>query len=153
MEKTGKLSMSRRRLLKKGAVAAAASGATLFAAGEARAAQAGTPGAGIAVAGRRYRAFLRTRTGPATIQDVTLLPLDPLRIVVRTQASMCCYSDTGRALGLPAAANGQGAFNQPTILGHGASVIVAPRPQAPEQCRIASSVDATGVKSGTTRFS
>jgi len=119
MEKPAKLSMSRRRLLKKGAVAAAASGATLFAAGEGRAAQAGAPGAGTAVAGRRYRAFLRTKTGPATIQEVTLLPLDPLRIVVRTEASMCCYSDTGRALGLPAAANGQGAFNQPTILGHG----------------------------------
>jgi S-(hydroxymethyl)glutathione dehydrogenase/alcohol dehydrogenase len=67
---------------------------------------------------------MRTKTGPATIQDVTLLPLDPMRIVVRTEASMCCYSDTGRALGLPAAANGQGAFNQPTILGHGGIGIV-----------------------------
>lgn len=116
--------MSRRRLLQDGAIAAVAGGAaTLLGAGGTLAAQAPALATG-GVTGRRYRAFMRTKTGPATIQDVTLLPLDPLRIVVRTEASMCCYSDTGRALGLPAAANGQGAFNQATILGHGGLGIV-----------------------------
>jgi len=123
MKPAAKPSMSRRRLLKNGAVAAVTGGATLLGAGHAFAAQ-GAPATGGGVAGRRYRAFMRTKTGPATIQEVTLLPLDPMRIVVRTDASMCCYSDTGRALGLPAAANGQGAFNQPTILGHGGLGVV-----------------------------
>src|SRR5580765_8687539 len=99
-------SVSRRKLLKTGAAAAVGGGAALLGgAAPLVAAQTvqGTASRG-GVAGRKYQAFVRTKTSAAALQELTLLPLDPLRVVVRTEAAQCCYSDTGRALGTSLAA-------------------------------------------------
>ena len=118
-------SVSRRKLLKTGAAAAVGGGAALLGGAPLAVAQTAQGTAGRAgVAGRKYQAFVRTKTGAAALQELTLLPLDPLRVVVRTEAAQCCYSDTGRALGTTLAAAGSGAFAQATVLGHGGVGIV-----------------------------
>src|SRR5580765_6006416 len=119
-------SVSRRKLLKTGAAAAFGGGATLLggAAPLAAVQAAQQPARRDGVAGRKYQAFVRTKTSGAALQELTLLPLDPMRVLVRTEAAQCCYSDTGRALGTNLAAAGSGAFAQATVLGHGGIGIV-----------------------------
>ena len=108
---------SRRGLLK-GAMAA---GALLAQANRAPAQQTGT------MAGRKYRAFLRRAGGTVSaIEDVNMTPLDPFRVVVRTEASQCCYTIVDQALRTtpytPAAARSlPGAA---IVLGHGGVGVV-----------------------------
>lgn len=90
--------MSRRRMLKTGAVAAA--GAAVDLAAPARvAAQGAAPAIQRgAVAGRRFRAYVRHDT-TGTIEDLTLLPLQPRQVLVRTEAAVPCYTIVAGALG------------------------------------------------------
>jgi len=81
---------TRRSILRKGATAAAG-GVALQAnrvAGQTRGSS----------AGRKFRAFVRYRTG-AQVEDLTLLPIQPREVVIRTQASAVCYTIVGQVLG------------------------------------------------------
>ena len=101
--------ISRRRLLKQGAAAAAA-GATLgtragVASGQAPA----------VVTGRTFRAWISRGAGRGrtTLEDVRLRPIAGRQVVVRTEATNLCYSNVGAVLGvqpaLPAGAANQAA--------------------------------------------
>jgi S-(hydroxymethyl)glutathione dehydrogenase/alcohol dehydrogenase len=100
-------SISRRRLLTTTAAAAIGGQAALAAAG-APALQTGTQ------TGRRFRAFIRFSTRTA-VEEVRMHPLDENRVVVRTEASQCCYTIVGQA---------RAAYTPPRILGHGGVGIV-----------------------------
>src|SRR5688572_27301234 len=93
--KTKAATLSRRGLLKKGAAAAAA-GAFV--------AQAGALGAqaGPAAPGRKFRGWVSRGTGPGrtTLQELTLRPLAARQVLVRTEATNLCYSNTGAVLGI-----------------------------------------------------
>jgi S-(hydroxymethyl)glutathione dehydrogenase/alcohol dehydrogenase len=89
--------LSRRGLLKRGAAAAAASGAALAAPGASLFAQ-----APAVVTARRFRGWV-TRgggTNRTTLQELTLRPVTGRQVVVRTEATNLCYSNVGAVLGL-----------------------------------------------------
>ena len=96
--KPSNVAVSRRRVLKQ-AAAAVGGGAPTLLGGTALAGQAGpapatrTPSS----SGQRFRAFVRFGTG-ASVQDLTLLPISPRQVVVRTEAAQICYTTTGPAL-------------------------------------------------------
>ena len=48
-------------------------------------------------AGRKFRALVRYGTG-ASVQELTLVPIQPREVVVRTQASAVCYTIVGQVL-------------------------------------------------------
>jgi len=98
--------ISRRSALKKAAAAAVGGGAAAL--GGRVAAQ--TP-AGPGGRTQRFRAFVRFGTG-ASLQDLTLLPISPRQVVVRTEAAQICYTTTAQALGTNTVA-------QAVIPGHG----------------------------------
>lgn len=104
-------SLSRRSMLKAGALAAAAvTGA------EARARQGAPAAATGSVAGRRFRAFLRSGSSGA-VEDLRLRDITPRQVLVRTTASCGCYTITSTVLG-------QRAFETPTIPNHSGIGIV-----------------------------
>jgi S-(hydroxymethyl)glutathione dehydrogenase/alcohol dehydrogenase len=88
---------SRRGILTKG-IAAAAGGAAL-------AAQAGKLGAQSKPAspGRKFRGWVSRGTGPGrtSLQELTLRPIGGRQVVVRTEATNLCYSNSSDVLGLP----------------------------------------------------
>jgi S-(hydroxymethyl)glutathione dehydrogenase / alcohol dehydrogenase len=98
--------LSRRRLFKKGAAAAASA---------ALASQSGTVfGQGPAVVtARTFRGWISRGTGRGrtTLQDLRLRPVTGRQVVVRTEACNLCYSNVGAVLGIatPQAAAGGGA--------------------------------------------
>ena len=47
--------------------------------------------------GQRFRGFVRFGTG-ASVEELTLLPIAPRQVVVRTEAAQICYTTTGQAL-------------------------------------------------------
>lgn len=87
--------VSRRNLIKTSATAAAMGGLAL--------ARPQTPSggqqavAGGTSAGRKFRAFVRHGTG-TSIEELTLLPIQPREVVIRTQASGVCYTIAAQAL-------------------------------------------------------
>lgn len=89
--------LSRRKLLKRG-MAAAAGGAALVTQSGTLAGQS-TPTAPA----RRFRGWVSRGTGPGrtTLQELTLRPISGRQVVVRTEATNLCYSNTGAVLGLP----------------------------------------------------
>ena len=89
--------LSRRGLLKRGAIAA--SGAALFPQPSALASQ----GPAV-ITQRRFRGWISRGTGPGrtTLQDLTLRPIGGRQVVVRTQATNLCYSNVGAVLGVQA---------------------------------------------------
>jgi S-(hydroxymethyl)glutathione dehydrogenase/alcohol dehydrogenase len=109
--------LSRRRLLKN---AAAVGGAAIAArtgtlAGQSR----------PAAPGRKFRAWVcrGTGSGRTTLQELTLRPIGGRQVVVRTEATNLCYSNTTSVLGLP------GGFARPLsqmaiIEGHGGVGVV-----------------------------
>jgi S-(hydroxymethyl)glutathione dehydrogenase/alcohol dehydrogenase len=104
--------------LKRGAVAVG--GAVMGSAGVA-----GQTGAGAASGnqeGRRFRAFIRTVAG-ASVQEVRMLPLRDDMVVVRTEATQCCYTIATTALGT-GPAGGAGGAVAARILGHGGVGVV-----------------------------
>ena len=103
---------SRRRLLKKGAVAG---GAALLGGAAPAPAQAPT-----VVTRRRFKAWISrgTSAGRTTLHDVVLRPISGRQVVVRTEATNLCYSNVGAVLGLqpnagPPPGAGQAAPNAP----------------------------------------
>jgi len=51
------------------------------------------------VAGTRFRAFIQRDASAARVEELTLLPLGVRRVLVRTQAAVCCYTVCMQALG------------------------------------------------------
>ena len=100
--------VSRRNILKKGA-AVAASGAAF--------AQAQQPGPRATnIAGRKFRAMVRYHNG-VSIEELKLLPIQPRDVLIRTQASIACYSLTPFALNT-------NNYPQPVILNHSGMGVV-----------------------------
>ena len=85
--------ISRRKILSKGAAAAAGSVAFApqAARGQAPAQLTGTN------AGRRFKAFVRHGTG-ASVEELRLHAIQPREVLVRTQAAAVCYTIVGGAL-------------------------------------------------------
>jgi S-(hydroxymethyl)glutathione dehydrogenase/alcohol dehydrogenase len=90
---------SRRGVLKTG-ITAAAGGAVFAQSAAAQSRTASSPGI---VAGRKFRGWVSKGTGPGrtTLQELTLRPITGRQVVVRTEATNLCYSNTGAVLGLP----------------------------------------------------
>jgi len=82
---------SRRRLLQTASAAIAAPAASAL--GQSAA----------VVTGRKFRAWVSrgTGSGRTTLQELTLRPISGRQIVVRTEATNLCYSNTTTVLGLP----------------------------------------------------
>ena len=100
-----KRTLSRRRLLTRGAAAAGAGLAAQV-----------TPVLGQAptvVTARRFRGWVTRGNGPGrtTLQELTLRPISGRQVVVRTEATNLCYSNVNFVLALqpPVAAGGAGA--------------------------------------------
>ncbi len=57
----------------------------------------------VAAPGRRFRGWVSRGTGPGrtTLQELTLRPIGGRQIVVRTEATNLCYSNSSDVLGLP----------------------------------------------------
>jgi S-(hydroxymethyl)glutathione dehydrogenase/alcohol dehydrogenase len=91
-------SLSRRRLFKNGAAAAASAALT---------AQSGTAfgQAPSVVTARTFRAWISRGNGRGrtTLQDIRLRPVTGRQVVVRTEACNLCYSNVGAVLGIQAA--------------------------------------------------
>jgi len=95
---------SRRSLLKTGLAAAGAAAIGVSADAEASAhrtpeAQSSAP---AVVTARRFRGWISRGSGAGrtTLQELTLRPISGRQVVVRTEATNLCYSNTGAVLGL-----------------------------------------------------
>ena len=77
-----------------------------------------------AAPGRKFRGWVSRGTGPGrtTLQDLTLRPITGRQIVVRTEATNLCYSNSSDVLGRP-----QPGFGPPPASGKNAP----PRPVSP----------------------
>src|SRR6476646_11701014 len=109
-----KTSFTRRGLLKKGAVVAAAGAASLLttpSTGVAASQSAQGPQGPAVVTRRKFRAWISrgNGTGRTTMQEVTLRPISGRQVVVRTEATNLCYSNAGAVLGLPPIGGAPGA--------------------------------------------
>src|SRR5687767_1602342 len=116
---TRKPSISRRHLLQRGAVAAGA--AALLTPGSAGL----SAQAPAVVTRRRFKAWISRGAGRGrtTLQDVTLRPISGRQVVVRTEATNLCYSNTGAVLGLGPNFGGRLA-TMALIQGHGGVGVV-----------------------------
>src|SRR5688572_31176065 len=112
-----KRTISRRRLLQQGAVAAAGS-AAIASRGQTAFGQ-----APAVVTARRFRGWVSRGGGPGrtTLQELTLRPITGRQVLVRTEATNLCYSNVAPVLGT-APAFGPG--GQALIQGHGGVGIV-----------------------------
>ena len=95
---------SRRRLLKRGLAAAGLAAVGVSAEAEAsapRVSAAQSQGPAV-VTTRRFRGWISRGSGRGrtTLQDLTLRPITGRQVVVRTEATNLCYSNTGAVLGL-----------------------------------------------------
>ena len=110
--------MDRRDVLKNGA-AAVIGGTAGMLGGRAEAAQAPAQAPGIVrggSAGRPFRAWVRSGT-QIQMENLRTLPLGPRSVLIRTEATQCCYSMVGEVLAPPAQ-------TPPKIIGHGGVGIV-----------------------------
>ena len=120
---------SRRSLLKTGlaAAGAAAIGLTADADAQASARRAGAEHSQspAVVTARRFRGWISRGSGRGrtTVQDLTLRPITGRQVVVRTEATNLCYSNTGAVLGLGPNFGGRLA-TMALIQGHGGVGIV-----------------------------
>src|ERR1700685_3640211 len=57
----------------------------------------------VAAPGRKFRGWVSRGTGPGrtTLQELTLRPITGRQIIVRTEATNLCYSNSSDVLGLP----------------------------------------------------
>jgi S-(hydroxymethyl)glutathione dehydrogenase / alcohol dehydrogenase len=116
---------SRRRWL---AAGAAAGGATLL--GGATPAAAGGQAPAVTTA-RRFRAWVGQGTGAGRtrLQELTLRPLEPRQVLVRTEATNLCYSNATAVLGVgqpqaPPRPGGRALNDLAVIQGHGGIGVV-----------------------------
>jgi S-(hydroxymethyl)glutathione dehydrogenase/alcohol dehydrogenase len=113
--------LSRRTALKAGAAALSGAAALM--------AQA-TDDKKTSGAARKFRAWVTRGSGRnnGSVEELTLLPIKGRQVVVRTEAAHCCYSLSGRVLGLsdrnPGPPGTIQDVNQPVIQGHGGVGIV-----------------------------
>jgi S-(hydroxymethyl)glutathione dehydrogenase / alcohol dehydrogenase len=120
---------SRRSLLKTGlaAAGAAAIGVTADADAQASALRAGAEQSQspAVVTARRFRGWISRGSGRGrtTLQDLTLRPISGRQVVVRTEATNLCYSNTGAVLGLGPNFGGRLA-TMALIQGHGGVGVV-----------------------------
>jgi len=117
---TAEKRISRRGLLKKGSVAAAA--VALAPHSASAQAQPVSPerqreGGPSVITNRTFRAWISRGTGRGrtTLQDVRLRPISGRQVVVRTEACNLCYSNVGAVLGIQAAAPAAAATNQAAV--------------------------------------
>jgi S-(hydroxymethyl)glutathione dehydrogenase/alcohol dehydrogenase len=109
---------SRRSLLKTGLAAAGA--AAICASASAEQSQ-----SAAVVTGRQFRGWVSRGSGRGrtTLQDLTLRPIGGRQVVVRTEATNLCYSNTGAVLGL--GQNFGGRLNTMALIqGHGGVGVV-----------------------------
>ena len=111
--------MKRRDLLRRGA---AAVGGAAVAGGTTALQAAQTASTASTQAGRRFRAFVRTSAG-AAVRDVRMSALRENMVVIRTEATQCCYTIVNQALGT-GQAGGAGGAVAARILGHGGVGVV-----------------------------
>ena len=92
--------LSRRTLIRKSAEVIGSGAAALATSGLLSAQQSTAPvrSAAQTIAGRKFRAFIRTTQG-ASVQEVKMLPLRDDMIAIRTEATQCCYTIVNQALG------------------------------------------------------
>lgn len=111
--------MKRRELIKHGAAALAGAGSL---GGDTALAQ--QPGSATpqGQAGRRFRAYVRTTEGGA-VREVRMRALRDDMVVIRTEATQCCYTIVNQALGA-GPAGGAGGAVPARILGHGGVGVV-----------------------------
>ena len=111
--------MKRRELIKHGAAALAGA---VSGGGDTALAQ--QPGAATpqSQAGRRFRAYVRTTEGGA-VREVRMRALRDDMVVIRTEATQCCYTIVNQALGT-GPAGGAGGAVPARILGHGGVGVV-----------------------------
>jgi S-(hydroxymethyl)glutathione dehydrogenase/alcohol dehydrogenase len=120
---------SRRSLLKTGlaAAGAAAIGVTADADAKASALRSGAEQSQspAVVTARRFRGWISRGSGRGrtTVQDLTLRPISGRQVVVRTEATNLCYSNTGAVLGLGPNFGGRLA-TMALIQGHGGVGVV-----------------------------
>jgi S-(hydroxymethyl)glutathione dehydrogenase / alcohol dehydrogenase len=95
-------------------------GGAVAAAGTAAGQQSGISASGQA--GRRFRAFIRTASG-AAVREVRMSALRDDMIVIRTEATQCCYTIVNQALGT-GPVGGAGGAVAARILGHGGVGVV-----------------------------
>ena len=72
--------------------------------------------------GRRFRAFVRTPAG-AAVRDVRMSALRDDMVVIRTEATQCCYTIVNQALGT-CPVGGAGGAVAARVLGHGGVGVV-----------------------------
>ena len=122
--------VSRRAILQSGAAAAVVGGVTTLVAEASTKAKSGDAPAILTgtMAGRKFRAFVRDSATGSSVMDLKMLALDQDRVLVRTEASQCCYSIVGQALIPPGKITPAPWFNPlanaPRVLGHGGVGIV-----------------------------
>jgi S-(hydroxymethyl)glutathione dehydrogenase/alcohol dehydrogenase len=105
--------VSRRKVLQRSTIIAAGAGAFAQQGG----AQTQQPGPRATnIAGRKFRAMVRYHDG-VSIEELKLLPIQPRDVLIRTQASIACYSLTPFALNT-------NNYPQPVILNHSGMGVV-----------------------------
>ena len=98
--------ISRRDALKQSAIAVAGTvgAAAVASSAAAQSASSSTSGSSNNMAGRKFRAWVHREMGEGItggVEELTLLPIDGRQVVIRTEASQCCYSNVGTMLGAP----------------------------------------------------
>src|SRR5690242_155373 len=110
---------SRRGLLKLGLAAASAAAIPGKAAAQSRSA--------AVITGRRFKGWVSRGTGPGrtTLEEMTLRAIAGRQVLVRTEATNLCYSNTGAVLGLGPGGGGFGPLAQMALIqGHGGVGVV-----------------------------
>ncbi len=119
---TRQVRVSRRRAIGAGAAGLVGAGAMLGAQGQAPAVVTGTQ------AGRRFRAWVHSVPDPnkGTLETLTMMPIGGRQVVVRNEATQCCYSNVARVLGTGNTRGGFGGAKdgQAIIFGHGGVGVV-----------------------------
>jgi S-(hydroxymethyl)glutathione dehydrogenase/alcohol dehydrogenase len=109
--------VSRRRILRQGMAAAVGGGAGALLGSPVTPAEASGPRPqGATTAGQSFRAFVRYRDG-VSVEQLRLLPIQPREVVIRSEASMACYSITPFALRTTN-------YARPTIMNHSGTGVV-----------------------------
>jgi S-(hydroxymethyl)glutathione dehydrogenase/alcohol dehydrogenase len=120
--------VSRRDLLKTSAIAVAGTvGTSSISSNTAQAQTSNSSAIPDDMGGRKFRAWIHREIAEGntgTLEEITMLPIGGRQVVVRTEATQCCYSNVGLMLGEPNVVPFGGAPGQAVIQGHGGVGIV-----------------------------